>query len=147
MLILPHRSWKECLEFAFPSHESTLFMLATQTMNSLFTSFWGHEQYEKNYNYSYARIKHIEIISLLRLTCYILVDDPISCCTTIGVSEEASYHQYSLPSKKVLSLTFFSHRQLVLHRRLACGWDFSPSPCWNSAGGSRESWFLNEHGL
>lgn len=53
-----------------------LFMLATQTMNSLFTSCWGHEKYEKNYNYSYARIKHIEVISLLRLTYYILVDDP-----------------------------------------------------------------------
>lgn len=26
VLILPHRSWKECLEFAFPSHESTLFI-------------------------------------------------------------------------------------------------------------------------
>lgn len=79
-------------------------------MNSLFTSFVGHEKYEKNCNYSYARIKHIEIISLLLLTCYILVDDPISFCTNIGVSEEASYYLYSLSSKKVLSLTFFSHR-------------------------------------
>lgn len=151
MLISAHQFLKEGLEFAFQATNLLyfiyLFMLATQIMNSLSTSFLWNEKYEKKYNCSYVRIKHIEIISLIKLTCYILVDDPISCSITIQESGEASYHQYNLPLNKGLSLTFFSPTWLVLHRCLACGWDFRPSPCWNSAGESRESWFPNEHGL
>lgn len=61
--------------------------------------------------------------------------------------EKASYSQYFLPFNQVLTSAFFSYPELVIHRCLASGWDFCPSPCWNSAGESRESWFLNEHGL
>jgi len=61
--------------------------------------------------------------------------------------EKVGYHQQILPFNEVLSSAFFSHTELVLHRCPAWGWDFSLSPCWNSAGESRESWFLNEQGL
>lgn len=59
MLILAHKSFKGMPRICLFKPWIYLFYWLHKTMNSLFSSFLWHEEYKKNYNYSYVRINHI----------------------------------------------------------------------------------------